>query len=215
MALFAGQPAGVQIKKWLIILVSLIVVINVLAACSLIVLQRSVNQIQTRYQPLLLSASEISAQVYRAQSSLYQYLGEYLASTEEVEALTDRLEEALEEALSLDRAGEWTSELEGIRNDLARYRVIVRNLPAIGQETDWGEVDEFRSQAVILGQAMEARASDLESDVSARIRAKASWSLKLSRIAVIIFLCFLGLSSFITVLLVTWWRQFQDMILSL
>jgi hypothetical protein len=30
MALFAGQPAGIQIKKWLIILVSLIVVIAVL-----------------------------------------------------------------------------------------------------------------------------------------------------------------------------------------
>ena len=66
MALFAGEPAGVQIKKWLVILVLLIVVINVLAAGSLIVLQRSVTDIQRRYQPMLLAAGEVTAQVFQA-----------------------------------------------------------------------------------------------------------------------------------------------------
>ena len=60
MAIFGGQPAGIQIKKWLIILVSLIVLINVLAVASLVVLQRSVTAIHARYQPVLISASDIS-----------------------------------------------------------------------------------------------------------------------------------------------------------
>jgi hypothetical protein len=215
MALFAGQPAGIQIKKWLIILVSLIVVINVMAAVSLVVLQRSMMDIQGRYQPVMISASEISAQVHQAQASLYRYLGEYVPDTAEVRQSTALLEESLEEALGQKAAGEWQAELEAIRGNLAKYRVVVSNLPAIGAGTDWGEVDEFRSQAVVLGQSMEEQASRLKAEVGSKIRSRAERSLRVSSVAVIVFLCLLALSALITGLLFVWWKQFQDMILNL
>jgi flagellar basal body-associated protein FliL len=215
MALFAGQPAGIQIKKWLIILVTLIVVVNVMAAASLVVVQMSMSDIQGRYLPVMISASEISTQVHQAQASLYKYLGEYLPDTAEVEQNTAVLEETLEAAMKLEAAGEWLGELEEIRGNLAKYRVVVSSLPAIGAGTDWGELDEFRSQAVVLGRSMEEQATSLKAGVGARIQTRAERSLRISSSAVVVFLCFLGLSAFITGLLVVWWKQFQDMILNL
>lgn len=215
MALFAGQPAGIQIKKWLIILVTLLVVVNVMAAASLVVVQMSMSDIQGRYQPVMISASEISTQVHQAQASLYKYLGEYRPDTAEVEQNTLALERTLEEAMKQEAAADWLGELEAIRGNLAKYRVVVSSLPAIGAGTDWGEVDEFRSQAVALGRSMEEQATSLKAGVGARIQAKAERSLRVSSSAVVVFLCFLGLSAFITGLLLVWWKQFQDMILNL
>jgi len=215
MALFAGDPAGVQIKKWLVILVLLIVIINVLAAASLIVLQRSVTAIQRRYQPVLLAAGDITTGVYQAQASLYKYLGEYLESTDEVKERIALLGTTLSDMSELEAAAEWQGKIEEIRDNLAKYIVVVRNLPAIGAGTDWSEVDEFRTQAVVLGSSMEEQATKLKEEVGNRIQQKADQSIKVSRIAVGIFLCFLCLSMIITSLLLVWWRQFQDMILNL
>ena len=119
MALFAGEPAGVQIKKWLVILVLLIVVINVLAAGSLILLQRSVTTIQRKYQPVLLAAGEISTQVHQAQASLYKYLGEYLENTDEVKERTALLRKTLADTSELEAAAEWQDKIEEIRDSLA------------------------------------------------------------------------------------------------
>lgn len=215
MALFAGQPAGIQIKKWLVILVSLIVVINVLAAVSLLLLQRSLTAIEGKYQPVLIASGTISTEVHQAQASLYKYLGEYLDSTAEVESKTGALGKTLQETADLKAAGEWREELETIQNSLAKYRVVIRNLPAIGEGTDWDEVDEMRTQAVALGREMEEQAAALREGVGERIGLKARQSLQISRIAIMIFLCFLALSAVITALLLLWWRQFQDMILNL
>ena len=215
MALFAGDPAGVQIKKWLVILVLLIVVINVLAAASLIVLQRSVTAIQRRYQPVLLAAGDITTGVYQAQASLYKYLGEYLESTDEVKEQIALLGTTLADMSDLEAAAEWQGKIDEIRGNLAKYIVVVRNLPAIGAGTDWSEVDEFRTQAVVFGSSMEEQATKLKEEVGNRIQQKADQSIRVSRIAVGIFLCFLFLSMAITFLLLLWWRQFQDMILNL
>ena len=215
MALFAGQPAGVQIKKLLIILVSLIVVINVLAAGSLVVLQRYVSEIQAKYQPIMTGAGEISTQVHGAQADLYKYLGEYQPTTAEVESRILLIEERVEGVLAHDGGREWQEDLDAIRDSLAKYRVVVRNLPAIGGETDWNEVDEFRSQAVMLGQAMESQASTLKDEVSERIEVKAAQAQRFARLVVAACLFFLVLSTLITVLLFAWWNQFQEMILNL
>jgi len=215
MALFAGQPAGIQIKKWLIILVSLIVVINLLAAGSLVLLQRYVVEIQAKYQPVMTGAAEISIQVCRAQADLYKYLGEYQPSTAEVESRTLLIEERVGEVMLHEGSREWRGGLETIRDSLVKYRVVVRNLPVIGAETDWNEVDEFRSQAVMLGQEMESQASALKEEVSARIEVKAAQALRFARLVVFVCLGFLALSTLITVLLFAWWNQFQDMILNL
>lgn len=215
MALFAGQPAGIQIKKWLIILVSLIVVINVLAAGSLVLLQRYVSEIQAKYQPIMTGAGEISTQVHGAQADLYKYLGEYQPTTAEVESRILLIEERVEGGLAQVGGREWQEDLEAIRDSLVKYRVVVRNLPAIGGETDWNEVDEFRSQAVMLGQAMESQASTLKDEVSARIEVKAAEAQHFARLVVAACLCFLVLSTLITVLLFAWWNQFQEMILNL
>jgi hypothetical protein len=186
-----------------------------LAAGSLVVLQRYVSEIQAKYQPIMTGAGEISTQVCRAQADFYKYLGEYQPSTAEVESRILLIEERVEEVMGHEGGREWHGNLETIRDSLVKYRVVVRNLPAIGAETDWNEVDEFRSQAVMLGQAMEAQASTLKEEVSARIEVKAAQAQRFARLVVVVCLCFLALSTLITLLLFAWWNQFQEMILNL
>ena len=91
----------------------------------------------------------------------------------------------------------------------------MNNLPRIGGVTNWAEVDELRTQARDLGLAMERSAEKLKADAVAKISAQAQGSLRLSSLAVYVFLGFFGLSILITVLLFFWWKTFQDIILNL
>lgn len=215
MALFKGMPPGVQIKRWLIILVVAIVALDIIAAASLLTMRRSVMRIQEGYQPVLITAGEISTLVYRCQTSLFKYLGEYLPSTDEVIERTAHLEKTLQEALRQEAVAEWRADLETIRVNLDKYRVVVKNLPRIGGVTNWEEVNELRTQAMELGIAMEQRAVKLKADTTAKIREQAEQSLRISSLAAYLFMAFFGLSLLIAVLLFVWWKQFQDMILNL
>jgi hypothetical protein len=215
MGLFAGKPPGVQIKRWLIILVSAIVALDLLAAASLLTLQRSMIRIHTSYQPVLVSAGEISTLVHQSQSSLYKYLGEYLQSTDEVAGRTAALERTIAEALRQDAGAEWRADLQSIQTSLDKYRVVVKNLPRIGGVTDWAQVNELRTQAMDLGLAMERTAEKLKAGAVAKISEQAARSIRLSSLAVYLFLAFLGLSLLIAVLLLLWWKHFQDMIFNL
>jgi hypothetical protein len=213
--MFAGKPAGMQIKRWLFVLVGAMVALDLIAAASLLTLRRSITNIHERYQPVLVSAGEISALVHQAQSSFYKYLGEYLPDTSEVGAITGRLERTIADALTQDADAARRADLESIKAALDKYRVVVNNLPRIGKVTNWAEVNELRSQAMDLGQTMERTADKLKADAVAKIGAQAQGSLRLSSLAVYLFLGFFGLSILITVLLYLWWKNFQDMILNL
>ena len=215
MALFAGMPPGVQIKRWLIILISSIVVLDLIAAASLVTLQRSMTRIQQRYQPVLISAGEINALVYRCQTSLYKYRGEYLPSTDEVSERTAVLEKTIEEALRQEAGAEWRADLAAIRANLAKYQVVVKNLPRLGGVTNWEEVNELRTQAVDLGVSMERIATKLKADATEKIRQQTERSLRISTLAVYLFLGFFALSVLIGVLASIWWNHFQDVILNL
>ncbi len=215
MGIIAGQPAGVQIKRWLVVLVVAMVMLDVIAAASLLMLQSAITRIHERYQPVLVSAGEISTLVHQAQSSLYKYLGEYLPDTAEAAAHTATLEKTIAAALTQDADAERQANLEAIRTSLDKYRVVVKNLPRIGKVTNWSEVNELRSQAMDLGLAMERTAGKLKADAVAKIGAQAQASLQLSSIAVYIFLGFFALSMAITALLYYWWKDFQDLILNL
>jgi hypothetical protein len=215
MGLFKGMPPGVQIKRWLIILIGSIVVLDLIAAASLVTLQRSMTRIQERYQPVLISAGEISTLVYRCQTSLYKYLGEYLPSTDEVTERTAVLERTIEEALNQEAGAEWRADLAAIRASLAKYQVVVKNLPRIGGVTNWEEVNELRTQAVDLGVAMERTATKLKTDATEKIRQQTERSLRISTLAVYLFLAFFALSILIGVLAFVWWNHFQDVILNL
>ncbi|MHB8836590.1 MAG: hypothetical protein ACYC9Y_12940 [Candidatus Methylomirabilia bacterium] len=215
MGIIAGKPAGVQIKRWLVVLVVSMVALDLIATASLLTLQSAITRIHERYQPELISAGEISTLVHQAQSSLYKYLGEYLPDTGEVAAHTATLEKTIAAALTQDAGAEWRANLEAIKSSLAKYRVVINNLPRIGGVTNWSEVNELRSQAKDLGQAMERTAVKLKADAVAKIGAQAQASLRLSLIAVYLFLGFFALSIVITILLYYWWKNFQDMILNL
>lgn len=215
MGIIAGKPAGVQIKRWLVVLVAAMVALDLIAAASLLTLQRSITRIHERYQPVLVSAGEISTLVHQAQSSLYKYLGEYLPDTGEVAAHTASLERTIADALTQDAGEERRADLEAIKASLDKYRVVVNNLPRIGGVTNWSEVNELRTQAMDLGLAMERAADKLKAEAVAKIGAQAQGSLRLSSLAVYLFLGFFGLSILITVLLLLWWKNFQDLILNL
>jgi hypothetical protein len=215
MGLFAGRPPGVQIKRWLIILVVSIVALDCLAAASLLTLQRSMIRIHGSYQPVLISAGEISTLVHQAQSSLYKYLGEFLPTTAEALGRAAELEKTIGEALSQEAGGTWSADLQAIRGSLEKYRVVLKSLPPISDRTKWDQAEELRTQANELGVAMERTADKLKADAVAKIGEQAAAALRLSSLAVYLFFGFLVLSLVITVLLFFWWKQFQEMILNL
>ena len=108
---------------------------------------------------------------------------------------------------------------EPLGNPLTRKVVIVL-LDALREDTSRDAevmpfLNELRSQAMDLGLAMERTAGKLKTDAVAKISAQAQASLRLSSIAVYLFLGFFALSIAITVLLYYWWKNFQDMILNL
>ena len=215
MGIIAGKPAGVQIKRWFVVLVVAMVALDLIAAASLLTLQNGITRIHQSYQPGLVSAGEISTLVHQAQSSFYKYLGEYLPDTREVATHTATLEKTIAVALTQDSGAEWQADLKSIEVSLGKYRVLINNLPRIGGVTNWSEVNELRTEAMDLGLAMERTAGKLKADAVAKISAQAQDSMRLSSIAVYIFLGFFALSIVITVLLYFWWKHFQDIILNL
>src|SRR5512137_2299295 len=118
MGIIAGKPAGVQIKRWLVVLVGAMVALDLIAAGSLLTLQRSITRIHERYEPVLVSAGEISTLVHQAQSSLYKYLGEYLPDTGEVAAYTASLGKTIAAAQTHDAGAEWRTDLMAIKASL-------------------------------------------------------------------------------------------------
>ena len=191
------------------------VALDVIAAASLLTLQSAITRIHERYQPGLVSAGEISTLVHQAQSSFYKYLGEYLPDTGEVAAHTATLEKTIAAALTQDAGAEWRADLEAIKAE-PRQVPRRRQQPAAHRRGDQLVGGQRAAQPGHgLGLAMERTAGKLKADAVAKISAQAQGSLRLSSIAVYLFLGFFALSIVITVLLYYWWKNFQDMILNL
>lgn len=215
MALFSQQPPGVQIKRWLFILTFLVIVIDFIAAASLMVVTNLMSSIVTRYEPLVIYSGDIASSVYRVHTGLYQYLAEYRQDTLELQSEIDGLRGTIKEAYQLEAAADLGTNLEEIDLALEKYGKVIKLLPKIGTITDWQELEELKNHAVGLGKQVEELALEMKELSNRQIQERAERSSRVASIAMYVFLGFLVLSIVIVVLLFLWWRDFQEMILRL
>jgi hypothetical protein len=215
MGLFSNLPAGLQIKRWIVTLTTLVIILDLIAATSLLVVTNLMNDILLRDEPLVVYSGDIASGVYKAQMGLYQYLGEYQSDTSHVQEEIDRLRKTIEGALSLESASEFGEELGSISEMVEKYQKVIKLLPQIGAVTDWEEVEELKNKAVELGGAIEEMAGKMKANSYRRIEEKAARSGKIAAVAMYVFIGFLVLSLVIIVLLYLWWKDFQAMMLEL
>lgn len=215
MALFSKQPPGVQIKRWFTILTFLVIIVDIIAAASLLVVTKLMSTIVTRYQPLVVYSGDIASSVYRVHTGLYQYLAEYRQDTQELQAEVRNLRGTIAQAFKLPGTADVGTDLQEIAVALEKYQKVVELLPKIGTVTDWNELEELKNQAVSLGGQIEKLAADMKQHSYERIQSNAQRSQRVSSLALYTFIGFLVLSVIIVVLLFIWWRDFQEMILTL
>jgi hypothetical protein len=215
MALFSQLPPGEQIKRWMTILTLLVVILDVIAAGSLFVVTNLMNSIVGRYEPLVIQSGEISSSVYRVHTGLYQYLGEYREDTAGIRQEVGRLRGLIGEAFKIPGAQDLGADLQEIDVTLEKYDKVLQLLPKIGTVTDWSEVDELKNQAIALGGQVEELAATMKKHAYDQISEKAARSRVVARTALLVFIAFFALSLVIVVLLLIWWRSFQEMILAL
>jgi hypothetical protein len=215
MALFSNYPPGEQIKRWVTILTALIIVIDCIAAGSLLVVNRLMNDIVRRYEPLVVYSGDIAASVHQVRTGFYQYLGEFRPDTLQLQADVQSLRETIQKATKLEAAADLGTDLTELDVTLEKYQKVVQLLPKIGSVTNWGEVEELRNQAIALSDKVEQSATLMKEHSKEKIGEKAARSEKIASAAMYTFIGFFALSIVIVVLLFFWWREFQEAILSL
>ncbi len=214
MALFSDKPPGVQIKGWMTILTTLIIGIDVIAAVSIFLVTNLMGNVMTKYEPLLIYSGDIAASVSRVHTGLYQYLAEFRQDTVQLEAEIVKLRETIGEALKLEAAAD-VADLREIDVTLEKLQKTVTLLPKIGSNVNWKEVEEVRNTAVALGGKVEELAANMKQHSTQQITEKAQRSRAISSIALYVFVAFLALSVVIIIMLLIWWKDFQEMILQL
>jgi hypothetical protein len=215
MPIFAQLPPGEQIKRWLSILTVLVIVLDVIAAVSLMVVVNLMNTIVGRYEPLVMASGDIAASVSRVQTGLYQYLAEYREDTVGLQEEIAKLRGTVNGALSLEAASELGTNLKEIDLTLEKYGKAVQLLPKIGTVTNWKEVEELKNVAIGLGGQVETLAAKMKETSYQQITLKAAHSRRVASGAFYLFVGFFVLSLVIIVLLFLWWRDFQDMLFKL
>ncbi len=215
MALFSSQPPGTQIKRWLSILTFLVVILDVIAAASLMTVTGIVNSTIVKYEPLLVYSGDIASAIYRVNTGLYQYLAEYRQDTVEIEGEIQNLRKTIDTMSALPAAAELSADLKEIDLTLEKYGKVVRMLPKIGTFTNWSELEELKNEAIGLGNQVEGLATKTKVRSYEEIRRNADRSRNIAAVSMYVFIGFFGLSVIIIGMLFMWWRSFQDMVLRL
>ncbi len=215
MNLFDNLPAGIQIKRWFFILTTLVIVMDLIAAVSLVVVTNSTRLIVNRYQPLVVYSGDIASSIYKVQTGLYQYLAEYQQDTSALQKEIKEFRQTIDKASGFKADPDFVTDLKTISTNLDKYEKVVKLLPKIGMITDWEEVGEFKEKAIELGDSIEKLATEMKAKSYRQVKEKAAQSRNIASLAVYVFIGFLLFSFAIIVLLFIWWKDFQAMILKL
>ncbi len=211
-----SRPAGVQIRRWFLLLVGLLLVTNVGALAASWLVERSVRSATEKAQPLLGATVAIRAEILAAQRDLFRYLAEFTPDVAPALSRLDNLEKLLEQARGLPGAEGFRPELDEIGRAADRYRKVLEILPrTVEGARDWNRIEEYGTMAVRLGTEVEKRADRLASLALARIRSNGEAAARLATWVRWASLGGLGVGLLTILALVRWWRRFQDMILGL
>ena len=211
-----SRPAGVQIRRWFLLLVGLLLVTNAGALTASWLVGRSVRAATEEAQPLLGATVAIRAEILAAQRDLFRYLAELAPDVAPALSRLDNLGKLLERARGLHGAGGFRAELDEIARAAERYRKVLEILPrSVEGARDWNRIEEYGTMAVRLGTEVEKRADRLASLALERIRSNGAAAARLATGVWWASLGALGVGVLTVLALVRWWHRFQDTILGL
>lgn len=209
-----ARPAGVQIRRWFVLLVGLLIAVDLAALAGSLIVSRAVRGIVDQAAPLAAGTAAIRQEILFVQRDLFRYLSEFTGDTsgalEHLEALVERVAEAK----TLNTSSEVASELETIKTNALRYRKVLELMPStVGGSRDWSRLQEYSSTAVELGDTIEQRASRLAEAAQTEIHKRSNESAKVASLA--IWACAGVLTASVVTILALrhWWKRFQDLIL--
>jgi hypothetical protein len=209
-----GKPAGVQVQRWFVSLVVLLLCSQLLALAGSIALARSAKDALSGGDPDPLMAAAFHSDVLAAQRDLFQYLA---YGSETPAAALSQLEQVQKGLESLRRSGlQRGSETEfaTMEESAREYRKLLDRWLQSGQRTGAGETSPADgANALEIGRALEERARRLSEAVQAEVRQKNLWSLRLASGALWTTFGLIAGSALSVAALVRWWRRFQEVAL--
>lgn len=216
-----SKPAGVQIKRWFLTLVLLLLVVNIISVASLYVVYTKIDDIKAAYQPVMNSSSIINENIMTAQLDLYKYLSDYQDNLSPVYASTGNLTKELKEinrivvekSITLD-----VNQLNEILDSTQRFEKAIKQLETVNEKSgtvDWDKVNELRRSAVESGTEAFNKAKAVNNDVNLLITKHNIRVTLIALIVVCVLFIFLIVSVIIMIQLLYWWRKFEDLILEL
>ena len=210
------RPAGVQIYRWFVVLVALLVTVDVAALAGGFFVARSVRPMAAEAEPLAGAAMSIQSEILAAQRDLFGYFSEFAEDTAPALAHVDALLARVVEARRIGTSPEVLAELESIDGSAQKYRKGLEFLPrGIQGARERGRLQEHGARAVELGVALEEGARRLASAARGEIRRKSSDATAAVRSAVWGSVGVLVATTLAIAVLRHCWKRFQDVILGL
>ena len=211
------RPAGVQIYRWFVVLVALLVTVDVAALAGGFFVARSVRPIAAEAEPLAGAAMSIQSEILAAQRDLFGYFSEFAEDTAPALAHVDALLDRVVEARRIGTSPEVLAALDSIDVSAQKYRKGLDLLPhGIQGARERGRLQEHGARAVVeLGVALEEGARRLASAARGEIRRKSSDAAAAVRSAVWGSVGVLVASTLAIAVLRHCWKRFQDVILGL
>ncbi len=216
-----AKPAGVQIKRWFMILIILLITVNIISVLSFFVVYSKINEIKAAYQPIVKSSAAINSKILSAQIDLYKYLSEYqddLGSvyiktkglTNELKNINSIVKEANIKALDVKL-------LDGVLESTEKFESAIKRLDSIDEQgvVDWDRVNELRDYAATMGTEASIKIESVNNEINLLITNHNIRVTLIALIVVCILFAFLILSFVIMIQLHYWWKKFEDLILEL
>lgn len=212
----AGEkPPGAQIKRWYMVLIILIFLINISAIISLWLVQKALHDIVNHHEPLIKSAELINTEILEAQLYLSRYLSEDERDLTKAYGPLDFALGEADKSLLETRDSALRKNLEEIKVAVAKFKKALGELKAAKTGRNWRQVEEFRRAAVGLGKETQNLSQQVKSAVHEQIKVRNNTSLLTAKIVFILLLLLFLVSIAVIGAVLYWWRRFQDVLLEI
>ena len=216
-----GKPAGVQIKRWLLILVAMLLIVNVISVVSLFLVYSYVNDIKSAYQPIANSSATINEKIMGAQVDLLKYLSEYQDNLSPVFNKTEELKKEINKIGHLvkdnDIGEKYLVSLNETLESTVRFEKAIRKLKETekGAQVDWEKRDSLRRLAMDMATETQINATRMSNAVNILSRKQNIHVTMVTLGVVSTLFVFFIISIMIMIQLHYWWRKFEDLILDM
>jgi ABC-type multidrug transport system fused ATPase/permease subunit len=211
-----GKPAGVQLKRWFIVMIVVLLLVSISSVLGAVLTRMTVLDVTEKYQPFQIATTQVEFEVVSAQRDMFEYISELSDTPDSALGHIDKLNEQISRAEALAPTADSKASLETLRTLAAQYRVAIEQLPSVMEgNRDWSRMEEMKSTAISYGDQAASLAAELSTWAQQKIQEKAAFSTFLTTAAMWGLIGLFIASMVVIAALVHWWKRFQDMMLGI